>query len=78
MAVLHGGDTPFLLRPKGKLGEYKLIGKYFIYRIIEAEALAWKHAVTACNKLQDDQGRCPDTEAIRWRVTAGILSLCRK
>jgi len=52
VAVLHGGDTPFLLRPAGKLGEYELVGECFVYGIMGGEALAWEHAVAAVRNFR--------------------------
>ena len=48
------------------------------FREVVLFILVGEMVLPSCNKLQDDQGRCPGTEAIRWRVTAGILNLCRK
>jgi len=41
VAVLHGGDIPFILPHAGKLGKYEWVGKCFVHGIMGGEALAW-------------------------------------
>ncbi|GAB1317475.1 Heterokaryon incompatibility protein [Madurella fahalii] len=52
VAVLHGGRTPFLLRPRPVPGTYLLVGECFVYGIMSGEALAWEHAIAAAREFR--------------------------
>ncbi|KAK3298703.1 uncharacterized protein B0H64DRAFT_80781 [Chaetomium fimeti] len=52
VAVLHGGSTPFLLRPGSVPGVYSLVGECFVYGIMDGEALAWEHATAAARDFR--------------------------
>lgn len=52
VAVLHGGKTPFLLRPCSAPGTYSLVGECFVYGIMSGEALAWEHAMAAAREFR--------------------------
>ncbi|KAK3654010.1 hypothetical protein LTR22_010921 [Elasticomyces elasticus] len=39
VAVLFGGQTPFVLRPTGKPGEYTFVGHCYVYGIMEGELI---------------------------------------
>ncbi|KAK4445279.1 heterokaryon incompatibility protein-domain-containing protein [Podospora aff. communis PSN243] len=52
VAVLHGGETPFLLRPGGEPGVYSLVGECFVYGIMGGEALGWENAIAAARDFR--------------------------
>ena len=53
VAVLHGGDTPFLLRPAGaEPGVYSFVGEVFVYGTMGGEALAWENAAAAAREFR--------------------------
>jgi len=52
VAVLHGGDTPFLLRPGSEPGVYSFVGEAFVYGIMAGEALAWENAAAAARDFR--------------------------
>ena len=52
VAVLHGGSTPFLLRPGAVPGVYSLVGECFVYGIMGGEALAWENAAAAARDFR--------------------------
>ncbi|KAK0624066.1 hypothetical protein B0T14DRAFT_517485 [Immersiella caudata] len=52
VAVLHGGETPFLLRPAEEPGVYSLVGECFVYGIMGGEALGWENAIAAARDFR--------------------------
>ncbi|EAQ89489.1 predicted protein [Chaetomium globosum CBS 148.51] len=52
VAVLHGGSTPFLLRPGAVPGVYSLVGECFVYGIMNGEALSWENAAAAARDFR--------------------------
>lgn len=52
VAVLHGGDTPFLLRPGNEPGVYTFVGECFVHGIMGGEALAWENAIAAARDFR--------------------------
>jgi hypothetical protein len=52
VAVLHGGSTPFLLRPGAVPGVYSVVGECFVYGIMGGEALAWENAAAAARDFR--------------------------
>ena len=53
VAVLHGGDTPFLLRPAcSEPGVYSFVGEAFVHGIMGGEALAWENAAAAAREFR--------------------------
>ncbi|KAK4185824.1 hypothetical protein QBC35DRAFT_296799 [Podospora australis] len=53
VAVLQGGKTPFLLRPRQvHMGTYELVGECFVYGLMNQEALGWEHAIVAAREFR--------------------------
>jgi hypothetical protein len=52
VAVLHGGETPFLLHPGAEPGVYSLVGECFVYGIMGGEALGWENAIAAARDFR--------------------------
>ncbi|KAK5652642.1 hypothetical protein OQA88_10235 [Cercophora sp. LCS_1] len=52
IVVLHGGRTPFLLRPGSEPGVYEFVGECFVYGIMGGEGLTWEHAIAAARDFR--------------------------
>lgn len=52
VAVLHGGETPFLLRPGSESGVYTFVGEAFVHGTMAGEALAWENAAAAARDFR--------------------------
>jgi hypothetical protein len=52
VAALHGGETPFLLRPGSEPGAYSFVGECFVHGVMGGEALAWENAIAAARDFR--------------------------